>query len=144
MRTWIGAAVMAVAATGAWGAVEVKEDNATYTIDSGVIKAVIQKRSGDVTKLDFRGVDVLGNNEGGKAGAYWSLPASGMGFGTLKGAELRDDPAKNGGRRATVVLHFPYDGNRGTMPADVELVYSMAADDSALYAMGNFDHRPDY
>src|SRR5215471_16853553 len=128
MRTWIGAAVLGVAATAAWGAVGVKEDNATYTVDNEIIKAVIQKRSGDVTKLDFRGVDVLGNNEGGKAGAYWSLPASGLGFGALNGAELRDDPAKNGGRRATVVLHFPYDGKGGTMPADVELVYSLAAD----------------
>ena len=43
-----------------------------------------------------------------------------------------------------MALRFPYDGKANTAAADVEIVYSLAADDSALYAMANWNHKAEY
>jgi rhamnogalacturonan endolyase len=139
-----GLAIFAAAAVSFGAAVTLNDDGEHYILVNGVVSATIEKRSGDLTSLTYKNVDVLANSGGGKAGAYWSLPGTTLVFGAPTAPEIRNDPKTNGGERGTIALHFPYDGKSNTAPADVEILYSLAQNDSALYAMANWDHKPEY
>src|SRR5271167_3761948 len=53
-----------VRAQGAPSGVTLKEDSATYTLDNGIVTAMVAKDSGDLVSLKYKGREVLGTLTG--------------------------------------------------------------------------------
>ncbi|MGA2232828.1 MAG: polysaccharide lyase family protein [Tepidisphaeraceae bacterium] len=123
--------------------VTLTEDAQFYTLANGILVAKIDKRSADLASLNYHGLEMLQSGEG-RTNGYWSLPGTTMNFGSRHVASIHANPADNGGDRATVGVQFTYDGADGTAPADVEMVYSLARGDSAIYLQANWNHKPAY
>lgn len=122
--------------------VSVAEKDATYILQNGIVSATIDGHSGALLSLQYKGVDMLG--KGAMSNGYWSMPGTHYSFGQNRASALIDDPAKNGGERATVSCKFDYDGSRGSVPADVEFRYSLARGDQAIYLQAIWNHKAEY
>lgn len=134
--------LLAAAACAAVPPVSAVRDASGFTIDNGLIAARISPM-GDVLSLRYKGLELLGESQT-RSNGYWSLPGTNLNFGSRVEAALADDPARNGGERATVSCRFTYDGGPRTIPADVELLYSLARGDTALYLEARWVHRAAY
>jgi rhamnogalacturonan endolyase len=117
-------------------------DASGFTLSNGLIQARISE-TGDVLSLHYKGLELLGQSPT-RSNGYWSLPGTDLNFGRKLEASLLDDPARNGGERATASCRFTYDGAPRTVPADVEIVYSLARGDTALYLEARWVHRASY
>ncbi|MEP6847884.1 MAG: polysaccharide lyase family protein [Acidobacteriota bacterium] len=117
-------------------------DNLTYfTLANGIITTRIDKLSASLTTLQYRDRELLGPMG---VDGFWALPASNMVFGPRSRASVILDPKSSGGERATVAIHFAYDGDVKSVPADIEIRYSLPRGDSALYLEEILHHRPEY
>ena len=57
------------------GKVTITDDGTAYTLSNGIIDARIEKRSGDIVSLKYKGTEVTGTlpNQGpGRENGYWS------------------------------------------------------------------------
>jgi rhamnogalacturonan endolyase len=152
-RIWLAARVAAVAALAvsltattvraqrSGGAVTLSEDEQTYTLDNGVVKAMVAKASGDLVSLEFKGMEMLATrmNAQGKPdleldtpGAtvnglnrgmtdhqygFWSHDAMGPRDTRPAVAKVTIDPKTNSGERAEVsVKGISKDRYMGTGP----------------------------
>lgn len=113
-----------------------------YTLANGVVSAEIDAQSAAVLALKYKGIAMLG--VGDKENGYWSLPGTQMHFGANPVVTVLDDPAANHGERATISCRFAYDGGRNTVPADVDIHYSLARGSSAIYLEAIWEHKPEY
>ena len=113
-----------------------------FTLSNGQIQTRVSD-TGDVLSLRYRNLELLGESPT-RSNGYWSLPGTRLNFGGKFETSLTDDPARNGGERATVSCRFTYDGGPRTVPADVEVVYSLARGDTALYLEARWVHRAGY
>ncbi len=117
------------------------EDIESFTLDSGKLRARIEKSTGNFT-LRYRGNSVVSRG-------YWSqvgrTPSGEIArFGSDHRGSVRIDPGKNGGERVEVSCRFGYVERGGGLPCDVELRYSLAKGDSALAATAIWDHKPGF
>jgi rhamnogalacturonan endolyase len=125
--------------------VTVVEDATSATIANGVISATIRKGNGNLISLKQRGVETLS-----KGGAYWNIYGNIPGHamteqkGAPAGFRISQDPDKNGGALGEVALTFPYKGQPGVVPLDIEIRYSLHRGDSGLYGWTIVDHDPHY
>ncbi|CAN5316101.1 hypothetical protein BH10ACI2_BH10ACI2_25820 [soil metagenome] len=126
-------------AQGSAGAASVTDDGDNYTLANGIVTAKVEKQSGSLTSLKFKGLELLGAGAG-RSNGYWSLPGTTLDFGKKRSASI----TQNSPERVTVSCKFVYDGDAKSVPADVELIYSLGRGDSAIYLRGNWDHKPDY
>jgi hypothetical protein len=79
--------------------VVIPEDDSTFTLANGIVTAQAAKRSGDLTLLKYRGLEMLDIASGRQAG-YWSHnTARGQHF-----ARITIDPKTNGGERGKVSI----------------------------------------
>ncbi len=87
---FIAAAVAALPAAGAPAAatpeaanpVTVTDSGRSWTLDNGIVKAVIDKRNGAMDSLIFRGIDTMGHDQG--QSGYWEQdPSSAAAQGAL-------------------------------------------------------------
>jgi len=108
--------------------VTVADDGATWTMDNGIIKAVVLKRSGKLTSLVYNGIETLGRNSEG-----WEQYPSG----TVT-PSLTIDPAANGGDRAEVAVK----GVNGRM--DIEVRYTLERGVSGIYTYAIYSHGTNY
>lgn len=113
-----------------------------FRLANGIVEARIA-RTGEVLSLRYKGLELLGESQT-RSNGYWSLPGTDLNFGAKLETELRDDPSRNGGERATVACRFTYDGAARTVPADVELRYSLARGEAALYLEALWVHKASY
>jgi rhamnogalacturonan endolyase len=103
--------------------VTVTDNGGNWTLDNGIVKATIDKRSGRMTALVFHGINTMGG------GGYWeTAPANPT-------DSLTIDPAKNGGERAEVSIKGA--PGRGI---DIELRYALARGTSGIYAYAIYTH----
>ncbi len=123
--------------------VQLQDSNARYTLSNGVVSVQIDKQSGSVVVLEYRGVSLLGEGLS-RSNGYWSLPGSNLEFGKKRSAHIVQDPNTNGGERATVSCEFLYDGDPQSVPADVDLRYSLARGASAVYLEAIWRHPAKY
>jgi rhamnogalacturonan endolyase len=79
-------------------AVTVQEDQTSFSLSNGVITARVSKRSGDLTSLQYKGLEML-TDKSGHAGGYWSHDTTG-GKDTI--TRITIDPRTNGGQRGEV------------------------------------------
>jgi rhamnogalacturonan endolyase len=112
------------------------------TLANGIVTVQIDPQSAAILSLTYKGVPMLG--VGDRENGYWSLPGTKLHFGPNPTVSILDDPATDGGARATVSCKFNYDGGPHTIPADVEIRYSLARGSSAIYLEAIWEHKPDF
>ena len=125
------------------GKVGLAETSTSYTLSNDVVTARVDKRSGDLVSLRYRGLELLGRGSGHPFG-YWS-------HGPLRGAPVKCavtiDPGKNGGERAEVSVkgfYVPGATNAAAVACDVEIRYALGRDDSGVYTYSIFTHPFNY
>jgi rhamnogalacturonan endolyase len=123
--------------------VVVTDDAGTATLSNGVISAVVNKANGNLLSLQFRGLDMLD-----RGGAYWNC------YGETSGQPKTQDkpgpsefritqnPQTNGGAAGEISLRFPYHGQPGAVPMDIEIRYTLNRGDSGLYGWTIIHHEP--
>jgi rhamnogalacturonan endolyase len=132
------------------GPVKVEEDKTTFTLSNGIVTARVSKRSGDLSSLQYKGMETL-TDQSGHAGAYWSHDTTG---GKETVTRITIDPQANGGERVEVSVkgisggikmgHGPGAARNGDFPADIEIRYSLGRSDAGVYTCCTFDHLPTY
>jgi rhamnogalacturonan endolyase len=136
--------VPTLALSGPSSPVAITEDDSTYTLDNGIIRAQAAKRSGDLTSIKYHGVEML--NVGNHQAGYWS-------HNILRGQRsvaITIDPRTNQGERGEVSFKGHYDGTPlgsgpgGSVAADIEIRYALGRGDSGLYTWSVFDHKTNY
>jgi rhamnogalacturonan endolyase len=111
------------------------------TLANAEVTAEIDLRNGDIAALRYRNLDLLAGGSG-----YWSFVGNSstearLGrYGGKRSVEVRLDPAKNGGERAEIAVKLAADGRPETLPADVELRYSLGRADHGLYCATLWRH----
>jgi rhamnogalacturonan endolyase len=127
-------------------AVTVKDDVSLFTLSNGYLTAEINKTTGDMTSLKFKGRELMGYVSGHHAG-YWEQNPSRAAH---LSATMTIDPAKNGGERAEVSIKGVADGKsltgtgRGGMICDLEIRYTLGRNDHGIYTYAIFSHQPSY
>jgi len=126
-------------------------DNAReWTLDNGIVKAVINKRSGEMQSLFFKGLDTMGHDQG--AAGYWEQdPSAAAATGGLTDS-ITTDPAKNGGERAEVSVKGVTGGQTelsvgapgGGTYCNIEVRYSLGRGDSGIYVYAIYSHPAGY
>ncbi len=151
--------------------VSIAEDGSAYTLANGIVTARIDKKSGDLQSMKFKGTEMLATIVGAdglpdttivdKPGAnlrggghrytdhqygFWSHDTDGPH--TI--AKVTIDPKSNGGERAEVSIKGISDGKPmgagpgGSFISDVEIRYTLVRARPGLYTYSIFEHQPDY
>jgi rhamnogalacturonan endolyase len=150
-------------------AVTLTEDDTTYTLDNGIVRALVSKNSGDLISMQYKGMEMLatvmgpdgrpdlkvdptGHNVRGFAPftdhqyGFWSHDASS----TNTVSKVTIDPAANSGTRAEVSIKGLSNGKPmgagpgGGFISDIEIRYALGSGDSGVYTYSIFEHHPDY
>jgi rhamnogalacturonan endolyase len=141
--TALGAAELIIDKPKAAAPVTVVDNGRTWTLDNGIVAATINKRSGNMTALVYRGVNTMG------AGGYWEQTPQDAPRLTQT---LTIDPAKNGGAQAEVAVKGVTGGTTMLTPGapgggtrcDLEVRYALGRGESGIYAYAIFSHPPEY
>jgi rhamnogalacturonan endolyase len=115
---------------------------AGFTLANGILTVQIDAQSAAVLSITYKDIAMLG--VGDRENGYWSLPGTQMHFGAHPTVTVLEDPATNNGDRATISCSFAYDGAPGTVPANVDIHYSLARGGSALYLEAVWEHKPEF
>ena len=127
--------------------VTVTDDGRSWTLDNGLVKAVVNKRSGSLESLFYKGFDTMGHDQG-TPGVWEEDPSLAP---DLK-QTVTIDPASNGGARAEVsvagktggtVMLTPSAPGGGTY-CDIEIRYALGRGDSGVYTYAIFSHPTNY
>lgn len=125
--------------------VAIVETETDFVLSNGLLTARVAKRSGDLVSLRYKNLEML-DTESSRGSAYWSHDiARGK-----RTARITIDPRANGGERGEVSLigisgGTPMgSGPGGSVIADIEIRYSLARGDSALYTYSIFSHPTNY
>jgi rhamnogalacturonan endolyase len=130
--------------------VAVTDDGRTWTLDNGIVKAVIDKRNGAMNSLIYKGMDTMGHDQG--QSGYWEQdPSAAAATGGLTDS-ITIDPAKNGGARAEVSVKGVTGGQFQLTPGapgggtycDMEIRYAMGRGDRGVYVYAIFSHPASY
>jgi rhamnogalacturonan endolyase len=126
-----------------------------YIISNGIVTAWINKTSGDMEGLDYKGVDLAGHDQPTVGVGSWEqTPANAAQVGGLTDS-ITIDPAKNGGERAEVSVKAVTGGQVGLTPnapgapgggmrMDLEIRYSIGRGESGVYTYAIFSHPAGY
>ncbi len=137
--------------------VTVKQDDATFTLDNGIVTARISKRTGFLESLVYRGLETMGHDQGGGGGIWEQNPSGAAKVGGLT-QSLTIDPSANGGERAEVSVKGvtkgdPKAGLSGGSPGgapggmincDLEIRYALGRGESGVYTYAIFSHPTGY
>ncbi len=119
----------------------------SYTLDNGIVKAVIDKKTGNILSLVYKGIETMGTAVPGYHGGWEEEPSLAAQVGGLTDS-VTIDPAKNGGARAEIsikgvtkdqVMLTPTAPGGGTY-CDIEIRFTMERGASGLYTYAVFSH----
>jgi rhamnogalacturonan endolyase len=133
MKLWIclGAALaIGGVARAADAPVTVTEDATTFKLSNGIATATISKRSGDMTSLVFKDLELMGHGSGHPAGYWEQSPANAIDTITI-------DPKANGGQRGEVSIKGP------SGSVNLEIRYTIGRGESGVYTYAIFSHETD-
>jgi hypothetical protein len=125
--------------------VVVSEDKNSYTLANGIVSVQVGKRSGDLTSLKYKGLEMLDAANDRQAG-YWSHNAA-------RGKQIDRitiDPKTNDGERGEISIKGISGGEQmgsgpgGSVVADIEIRYSLGRGDSGVYTYSVFTHPTNY
>jgi rhamnogalacturonan endolyase len=111
--------------------VTLKDTGQTYVLSNGIVTATVSKRNGDLSTLEYRGLDLMGHNSGHPAGYWETSPGNGA------VASVTIDPATNHGDRAEVSVKGPSGG------FIQETRYAMGRGESGVYTYAIYSHTAD-
>src|SRR5215467_6969379 len=106
--------------------VTVSQNANSFILDNGIITAQVSKRSGDLTSLKYKKLELLETGSG-RSWGYWSHDAS-RGERTVR---ITIDPARNHGERGEVSIKGIAGGRQmgsgpgGSVIADIEIRYAL-------------------
>jgi rhamnogalacturonan endolyase len=155
------------------GGVTLQEDDSAYILANGIVAARIDKHSGDLLSLKYKGDEMLAtitgpdglpdvtidkpgtNKRGGYATnrfidhqyGFWSHDTDGPNGSTAK---VTIDPRSNGGSRGEVDIKGLSEGKPmgagpgGNFISDIEIRYALGAGDAGIYTYSVMEHQPDY
>jgi rhamnogalacturonan endolyase len=131
-------------------AVELTEDETSYALSNGTLSIRVSKQSGDLISMRYKGRETL-TDRSGHPFVYWSHDVKG---GQSIETRITIDPSTNNGERAEVSVKGISGGKpmgfgpgappEGDVAVDIDIRYSLARDDSAVYAYCIFEHQPGY
>lgn len=152
--------------------VTVTETETTFTLDNGVVRALVAKNSGDLISLRYQGQEMFATTIGddgqpdlkidppGDPGRGRGMTDHMYGFWSHDTvaprvvAKITIDPAANGGARGEVSVKGFSDGTKlghgpgaprdGEFAADIEIRYTLGRGDSGVYTYCTFEHKPEY
>ncbi len=102
--------------------VTVADEDRSWTLDNGIVKATISKNNGNMTALLYHGINTM------NGGGYWEqTPANSRQLTQT----VTIDPSKNGGARAEVAVKGVTGGGR----FDMEVRYALGAERAAFMRM---------
>jgi rhamnogalacturonan endolyase len=107
--------------------VTLQDDDASWTLDNGIVRATISKRSSHVTSMRYKDLELMG------PGGIWEQMPSG----DVKTA-ITIDPRRIGGSGAEVSIK----GVNGRM--DIEVRYTLERGASGLYTYAIYSHPASY
>ena len=144
-------AVPVVEKPSALAPVTVTDDGTTWTLDNGIVKAVILKRSGNLASLIYKGIETMGNGAARASGIWEQDPSAAAQVDGLSDA-ITIDPAKNGGERAEVSVKGVTGGQvmlgagaaGGGTYCDMEIRYALGRGESGFYTYAIFSHPASY
>ncbi len=125
-------------------AVTVSEDDSSFTLDNGIVTAKVSKRSGDLTSLTYKNLEML--DAADRQAGYWE-------HNTARGQAIDSvtiDPKSNGGERGEVSVKGISNGTPmgsgpgGSVIADIEIRYTLGRGDSGVYTYSIFSHPTNY
>src|SRR5215469_18149018 len=120
--------------------VAITEDTNSFTLDNGIVLARVSKRSGNLTELVYKNLQMFDDRRG-SSGGYWSYDVSRQ----QRTSRITIEPNSNGGQRGEVSVRGMFSGRLLGGPAtDLEFRYSLARGDTALYAYCEFSHPTNY
>ncbi len=125
--------------------VTIQQDPAVFRLTNPYLTAEINKTTGDMTSLKFKGLELMGFVSGHHAG-YWEQNPS---HAARLTATITIDPATNGGERAEVAVkgisdNKPLTGTSRGMLCDLEIRYTLGRNDHGIYTYAIFSHQPAY
>jgi len=124
--------------------VSVRESEFTYFLDNGLLNVRIERATGEIFSIRYRGQEMLAqNSSGGALGGYWSSVGRARG-GDQKSAVIRIDPKDNNGERVEVACYFRNAAGAPTAPLDVAVQYSLGRGESWLYTYLVWTHKPGF
>lgn len=131
--------------------VKVTQTREEFTMDNGIVRAVVSKRTGDLVSLTYKGTETLTPDAGGHSAAYWSHDTTG---GKDVISRVSIDPAKNGGERAEVSVkgisggikmgHGPGTPTTGDVEVDIDTRWALGRGDHGVYTYMAFTHPAEY
>ena len=147
----------AIAAPEARARVTVTQDDRSFTLDNGIVTARVNKRTGGLESLRYRGIETMGHDQPTGGGVWEENPANAEKVGGLT-QSLTIDPAQNGGDRAEVSIKGVTKGDPkaglspgspggapgGMINCDLELRYALGRGESGLYAYAIYSHPASY
>jgi rhamnogalacturonan endolyase len=110
--------------------VTLTDSGQSYVLSNGIVTATINKRSGDLSTLEYHGMDLMGHNSGHPAGYWETAPSNAV-------ATVTIDPTANGGARAEVSVKGPSGG------FIQETRYAMGRGESGVYTYAIYSHTAD-
>ncbi len=130
--------------------VTVTDEGTTYLLNNGIVAARVNKRTGDLIQLVYKGVDRAGHDQGA-VGVWEQDPSAAAQVGGLTDA-ITIDPAKNGGQRGEVSIkgvtgdqvQLGAGAAGGGTYMDIEIRYAMGRGDSGLYTYAIYNHPASY
>ena len=149
-RPCVARAGPVAAKTNANGAVTVSDNGRQWTLDNGVVKAIINKRNGEMQSLIYKGLDTMGHDQG--SSGNWEQDPSAAGQANGLTDSLTIDPANNGGERAEVSIKGVTGGKielssgapGGGTYCDIEIRYALGRGDSGIYTYAIYGHHAGY
>lgn len=121
--------------------VTIAEDVENFTLDNGIVTVKIGKNSASILSYKYKNLELLGAMG---IDGFWKLPAMPLNFGSKRTAAVILNPAANNGTRAIISCKFEYDGDEKSVPADIDIRYSLGRGDAGLYLEEIWNHKPEY
>lgn len=144
---WLGifaSAVLRVFGGDAPASVTLRESEKTFFLDNGILNVRIEKSSGEVFSIVYRGQELLAQrSEGGALGGYWSSVGRNQ-SGSRRSARVTIDPRLNDGSRVEVACRAENPPGGSAAAYDVEVRYSLGRGESGLFTYLIWSHQPGY
>lgn len=124
--------------------VTLRESDRTFFLDNGLLNVRIEKETGEIFSIKYRGQELLAQtSNGGALGGYWSSVGRARG-GSQLSAVVRIHPQDNNGERVEVSCNFHNAPGTTNSPLDVDVRYSLGRGESWIYTYLVWSHKPGY
>jgi len=115
----------------------------SFTLTNSYVEARVEKRTGVLSSLKYKGLEMLAQKSGGSEGGYWSSVGRGR-TGSQRSASIRINPAENGGLRGEVSCRLFNDPDKPDGGIDADYRYDLGRDDHGIYVYSVLNHKPGY